>query len=234
MTGRRCTVDVGNSSVGVGCWDGDRLQVIRRAGPGEAAAAIRGEAVAVSVSPSRLAALVAALPPDVAATLRVLRAPPPELGVPELLDSAGADRIANALALAPGPGIAVDAGTAVTVDAVDRRGRFLGGCIAPGPAAAAAGLAGATAQLPRLPGEPVTLALGTETRAAIAAGVWGLAVGGVDRLVDVALAALGEDPVRIVATGSWGAAWAAASRHRGVQVDDDLVHRGIARWAGWT
>jgi len=233
VTARRFTIDVGNSSVGVGIWEGGRLEVRRDASPERAAAGIRGEVVAITVAPPRLAALLAALPPDVAAAVRQLRAPPADLGPAELLQSAGADRVANALALLPGPGIAVDAGTAVTVDVVDARGRYLGGCIAAGPAAAAEGLARATEQLPLIPGEPVELEIGTTTRAAMTAGAWGMAVGGVDRLVELALAALGGAGAPIVATGSWGPAWAAASRHSRVRVDRDLVHRGIARWAGW-
>ena len=233
MSAQRFSIDVGNSSIGVGIWEGGLLTVRRERSPERAAACVKGEAVAISVAPARLAVLLAALPPAAASRIRQLRVPPGDLGVAELLQSAGADRIANALALLPGPGVAVDAGTAVTVDAVDRNGRFLGGCIAPGPAVAAAGLAQSTAQLPQSSGEPASLELGTTTRAALSAGLWGYAVGGVDRLVDLALAALSEQRVRVVATGSWGADWAAASRHPGVVIDPDLVHRGIARWAGW-
>jgi hypothetical protein len=61
-----------------------------------------------------------------------------------------------------------------------------------------------------------------------------MAVGGVDRLVDAALAALPAAPApRLVCTGGWGSGWAADSRHRGVTIDPALVHRGIALWAGW-
>jgi hypothetical protein len=75
-----------------------------------------------------------------------------------------------------------------------------------------------------------------------------MAVGGVDRLVDVALEALGSEDTRLLVTGGWGRAWLAASRHAPVAVsrpgfpageppggsvlwDEALVHRGISRWA---
>jgi type III pantothenate kinase len=234
VTSSRCTVDVGNSSIGVGRWrDGD-VTVERFRDPEHAAARLEGEVAAVSVAPSRLAALLAALPAERAERVLVLSRPPAELGSPDLLSSAGADRIAAVLAARPGPVVVIDAGTAVTVEIVDASGRYRGGFIAPGPAASAAGLATVAAQLPRLRGEPSAITPGTGTETAISAGLWGMAVGGVDRLVESALAALPSVPApRLVCTGGWGAAWAAETRHRGVIVDAELVHRGIARWAGW-
>ncbi|MEA3366750.1 MAG: type III pantothenate kinase, partial [Planctomycetota bacterium] len=63
----------------------------------------------------------------------------------------GTDRLLAALAAyrrAGGACIVVDAGTAVTVDAVDDDGTFLGGAIFPGPDLMARSLAEGTAQLP--------------------------------------------------------------------------------------
>ena len=53
-------------------------------------------------------------------------------------ETIGPDRLANAIAaqhLVGGPIVVVDFGTAVTFDIVDRRGRYVGGIIAPGLAA---------------------------------------------------------------------------------------------------
>jgi len=223
------TVDVGNSSVGVAEWSAGQPLLRRTAEPEQAAALLHGDVAVVSVAPARLARLLAAAP--AAARVRVLAEPPADLGESGLLRSAGSDRIAVALALRPGPAVAVDAGTAVTVELVDAQGRYRGGFIAPGPRAALAGLVAATAQLPALEVGPVPLAPGTGTRAALLAGTWGLALGGVDRLVEEALAALGAGAsVRVVATGGWGEAWQRASRRSGVEYDPALVHRGIARW----
>jgi pantothenate kinase type III len=78
----------------------------------------------------------------------------------------------------------------------------------------------------------VALLPGAETSGAIAAGTWGMAVGGTDRLVEAALATLPEEPSpRLLATGAWGAAWASTSRHPGIEVDTALVHRGMRVWA---
>lgn len=238
MTSGRCTVDVGNSSIGVGRWSDGGFTVERFREPEQAAARLageQGEVAVVSVAPSRLAALLAALPRERAQRVRVLTRAPDDLASEELLSSAGADRIAVVLAARPGPVVVIDAGTAVTVEIVDASGRYVGGFIGAGPAAAASGLAAGAAQLPRLGGQRSLIVPGTRTDAALSAGLWGMAVGGVDRLVDEALAALPGTPhPRLVGTGGWGAAWAADSRHHGVVVDSDLVHRGIARWAGWS
>jgi pantothenate kinase type III len=234
VTSGRTTVDVGNSSISVGRWLDGHVTVERFGDPRQAAARLDGRVAVVSVAPARLAALLEALPPGRAEDVVVLARAPADLGPEELLASAGADRVAVALAARPGPAVVIDAGTAVTVEIVEASGRFAGGFIGPGPSSSSSGLSAVAAQLPRLCGEPVPIVAGTRTSAALAAGVWGMAVGGVDRLVDAALAALPPDPApRLLATGGWGAAWASDTRHRGVLVDRDLVHRGIARWAGW-
>lgn len=64
----------------------------------------------------------------------------------------GMDRVAAAEAawrLSTGPVLVLSAGTALTLDAVDGTGAFLGGLIAPGLRALAAGLATAAPALPR-------------------------------------------------------------------------------------
>lgn len=225
----RFTVDVGNSSVGVCDWGCARPALRRLSEPAEAARVLQGEVAVISVAPRRLELLLATLDPGVSAVH--LAEPPAGLGAAPLLGSAGADRIAVALALQPGPAVAVDAGTAVTVEIVDAAGCYLGGFIAPGPRAALEGLVAATAQLPRLEVGAVPVRPGGETATALRAGTWGLVVGGVDRLVEAALEALGGRDAAVVATGGWGEAWAQASRLPGVRHDPLLVHRGIRRWA---
>ena len=229
MSAPAFTVDVGNSSVGVVRWDGGAPQLVRHAEPQVAAATLAGDVAIISVAPARLERLLATLSRD--CRPRVLEQAPADLGEPRLLESAGADRIAVALALRPGPAVAVDAGTALTVELVDAKGRYLGGYIAPGPAAAAAGLSLAAPRLPRLPGTPVPIQPGAVTQVAMSAGIWGQAVGGVDRLVESALERLGSGSIRVVATGGWAEAWIRDSRLRGVETDPVLVHRGIASWA---
>ncbi len=102
-------------------------------------------------------------------------------------EAVGADRLANAVAAlreSGGPCLIVDAGTAVTVDAVSAEGpAFLGGAILPGMGLAAHSLAKGTALLPNLAvGEPGP-AIGTSTSAAMTSGVVRGLAGAVDRLL---------------------------------------------------
>lgn len=89
----------------------------------------------------------------------------------------GADRLLAALAAwrrCMKACIVVDAGTAVTVDAVSAEGVFLGGAIFPGPEVMARGLAEGTAQLPLVPPDRLFMSgpsIGKNTEAAIRSGV---------------------------------------------------------------
>lgn len=102
-----------------------------------------------------------------AATLQGLALDYPE---PETL---GPDRLANALAAYHrfgAPVIAVDFGTAVTFDVVDRGGRFIGGVIAPGVAALADYLHEKTARLPRVALRATRAVIGRSTLQAMRIG----------------------------------------------------------------
>ncbi len=115
----------------------------------------------------------------------------------------GHDRLcaaAAAHARARGPAVAAGAGTAITVDAVDASGAFLGGAVAPGLRAAAAGLGAAAPRLPApdlAPG-PVPFPGATAAGALRAGHLLGFA-GLVDRLAEEAAraAAAGGDPAAV-------------------------------------
>jgi len=96
----------------------------------------------------------------------------------------GADRwaaVIGAYRHGGGPVCIVDAGTAITVDAVDAKGNHLGGLIAPGPQTMRRALAGATASL-RDGGEGEFALLCRETRSAISSGGWHTAAGFLERI----------------------------------------------------
>ncbi len=99
----------------------------------------------------------------------------------------GADRVANALALAlfyPLPAIAVDCGTAITLELVDENRVFRGGAIAPGRKLMRRALSEGTAQLPEVPLSGVCPSLpGNGTVESIRFGVDCGAVGMVKELI---------------------------------------------------
>jgi type III pantothenate kinase len=117
-------------------------------------------------------------------------------------EAVGADRLVNAVAalhLYGTPCIVVDFGTATTFDAIDRRGTYLGGAIAPGITMAAEALFQRTAQLPRVALNSPKQAIGRSTVESIQSGLIFGYVGLVKELVARFKAELGE--AGVIATG---------------------------------
>jgi type III pantothenate kinase len=86
----------------------------------------------------------------------------------------GADRLAQASAAwrrVRKACVVVSMGTAITVDRVNTRGELVGGLIAPGLLTMAKALHGGTARLPRVPVARRRSPLGRDTREAIQAGI---------------------------------------------------------------
>ncbi len=147
-------------------------------------------------------------------------------------DRVGMDRLLAALAAyrrAGGACIVADAGTAITVDAVDADGTFLGGAIFPGPGLMARSLADGTAQLPAVEigrgivPDPV---IGKNTEEAIRSGIMRALAETVSGLAAAMMGELGGITVPLYVTGGYapsaggegGSAW---------RVVPDLVLEGL-------
>jgi len=141
----------------------------------------------------------------------------------------GADRLANAVAAKEAlgcPVVAIDFGTAITLDVVGAEGGFLGGAIAPGVESGTRGLFNAADLLGPTELKTPTRAIGRNTQEALAAGAIMGAAALVDGLVRRIWTELGmECPV--VATG--GAASQVVSFCETVsEMDEFLTLRGVA------
>jgi type III pantothenate kinase len=113
----------------------------------------------------------------------------------------GADRLAAAIgAQGRGAAIIVSCGTATAFSVLDKRGRFCGGAIAPGPHVLLRALVGATAQLPKTNLQHTSRALARSTQEAIRAGLLLGWQGGVREIVTRLHQELGT-PARIIITG---------------------------------
>jgi type III pantothenate kinase len=138
----------------------------------------RGDVVEVIERPDRL-------------PLRVLVEQPDCVGIDRLLDAVAANsrRRPNA------PAVIIDAGSAVTVDALDTMGAFVGGAILPGLRLMAHTLHDHTALLPLIDVPPAPpRAPGASTPAAMAVGIFWAVVGGVRALTAEYAARLGARP----------------------------------------
>ncbi|MFA4947265.1 MAG: type III pantothenate kinase [Candidatus Krumholzibacteriia bacterium] len=140
----------------------------------------------------------------------------------------GSDRLAAAAGVVAAGGreaIIVDAGTAITVDVLSRKG-FLGGAIFPGTGLLYRALHEGTAALPLVTGRGRAAdPPGRSTRDAIVAGVEGGATGAVKELVALSRRSVSKN------AGLWvtGGGGAGLAKHlgKGARYEPDLVLRGL-------
>ncbi|OGD19013.1 MAG: pantothenate kinase [Candidatus Aminicenantes bacterium RBG_16_63_16] len=131
-------------------------------------------------------------------------------GMPILYENpgeVGADRVVASLAAFEkhgGPCIVVDFGTATTFDSVTAKGEYLGGAIAPGIQISAEALYLRTAKLPRIEVVKPKRAIGKTTVASMQSGIYFGYVGLVNHLIAEIGKELGGRPV-IVVTGGFAA-----------------------------
>lgn len=118
-------------------------------------------------------------------------------------EAVGPDRIANAVAAIAeygAPAIVVDFGTATTVDAVSREGKYIGGAIAPGLEISTDALFSRTARLRPVPLESPSSPIGQDTTASLQSGILYGYAGLVDGLVGRFQTVLGTD-APVIGTG---------------------------------
>ena len=242
-------VDIGNSQMVVGILDGPKIvtqwrltsQATRTAD--EIGLQIRALLSDASILPAMirrmaLASVVPALRPE------FRRFGAEGLGVPTLVidgdtvtgvpldvpdpGSVGPDRIVNVVAarfLHGAPAIVIDLGTATTFDALDERGAYIGGAIAPGIGISAEALFHRGARLARVEIRPPERAIGRTTEEHLQSGIFFGAVGQIDEIVRRMAAEMGGEP-RILATG--GLSGLVAGYSATIQtIDPDLTLHGI-------
>ena len=238
------TLNIGNSSISAAIVIRDRIAQ-RWSAPTHPAAvrSFRAWLLKIPATPRR-AAFACVVPRLRTSFVRVLREfsdpTPLELNCRHLLgltlaypqpETLGTDRLAalaGAHARVSPPFILMDAGTALTFNAVTRRG-FIGGAIAPGPGMFLDYLAGRTAQLPRLSHDAARLSpVGRGTVESMRIG----AHAGFEGMVHGILSHLRRTPAlrgaQLVVTGGGAAAVARALVNERVVIIKDLVHLGLA------
>lgn len=242
-------IDIGNTNIVAGVFDGDllvahwRLETVRRRMADEYAVLLDSLFRLSHLDPSRIGgAIICSVVPSVQETLcqtvRMYWAVEPlvvslclDLGIEvsyQPQDAVGADRLANAVATIHrygAPAIVVDFGTATTLDAIDRDGTYIGGAIAPGLKISEEALYSHTARLPRVPLEPPDAAVGTSTATSLQSGILYGYAGLVDGLVERFRREVGED-AHVIATG--GLAEAVVPHSSTVErTDVDLTLAGL-------
>jgi type III pantothenate kinase len=198
-----CVINIGNTRVQTGLWRDGRIQDFRQLAHGE---------FDLDSLPDTLPLAVATVVPE--ARARFGGRPVFWLGCTvktgldlSLIDTAtfGADRLANAIALAhlaALPGICIDCGTAITFEVVDAHRILRGGAIAPGRRLLRRSLHEHTAQLPTIPETDASPpGIGTNTVEAIRCGVDRGALGTVREILAGIRQEIGVPECPVVVTG---------------------------------
>jgi type III pantothenate kinase len=205
-------IDIGNTNIVLGVFDGDNLHVswrlltLRERTADEVGLMVTGLFAHERIDPKSITAVVmgSVVPPLTPIMLGMARRyfgrdallvdPTSNAGMPILYKNpaeVGADRIANSIAAYETYGqtlglplIIADLGTATTFDAVTSHGEYLGGVICPGPQIAAEALFQRAARLPRVDVRKPQTVIGSTTVGAIESGLFYGYLGMVEGLVE--------------------------------------------------
>jgi type III pantothenate kinase len=242
-------VDVGNTNIVYGLFDGERLvhqfrvESVRGRTADEYAVQLLALLAMKGVAPSSVdAAIVASVVPSLTDPMSALikRAfgheplvvgPGIRTGMAILIENpreVGADRIADAVAgydKAKGGVVVVDFGTSTNFDCVTPKGEYLGGVLAPGLQISADALFTRAAKLSRVEITLPPRVVGKNTVHAMQSGIVYGYVGLVDGLVERIVAELGF-PCAVIATGGLASLIAPLSKTIR-EVDDHLTLAGL-------
>ena len=242
-------IDVGNSNITLGVFDGSRLRTrwrlrtIHEQTQDEWGILFRNLFAMDSLDFSRIdgvivASVVPPLDPTLAAMAeRYFHQHPKfvtsatDTGLTVLYDNprdVGADRIVNGVAAFHkygGPCVVVDLGTAITFDVVSAKAEYLGGIICAGIGISIDALVTRTAKLPKVDFRAPDKLIATNTAGSIQSGLYYGSVGAIDGVLERLVAELGPG-VKTVATGGHAQLITQDSRYLKT-VDQDLTLEGL-------
>lgn len=242
-------VDVGNSNIVIGLFEGERLLSAHRAATDRAAtdfqyAVLLKNALAAShaapedIRGGIISSVVPSLVPVLTKALDLLTGVRPiivgtglKTGLEIVTDApaaVGADRIVDAVAartLYGAPVVTVDMGTANTVSVVDGSGRFLGGIIMAGLRLSMEALTRSASLLPQVSFEPPRHVIGRSTAESMKSGLILGAASTLDGILDRIESELGV-PCPAVATGGLAPTVIPYCKHSLIH-DPDLLLRGL-------
>ena len=242
-------LDVGNSNVTIGAFEGEalagrwRLRTIQEQTADEWGILIRNLFTLSKLDLSAVdGVVISSVVPAVDQPLEAMadryfhRKPmfvnhSTDLGITVRYDNpreVGADRLVNAVAgfcKYGGPCVVVDLGTTINFDIVSKTREFLGGVICPGIGMSISGLFAKTARLPMVDFREPEKLIGSNTVGSITSGLYYGFVGMIDGIVERLAGELGPE-TKAVATGGQGQLIVRASRFVKIY-DEDLTLHGL-------
>lgn len=248
-------IDVGNTNIVLGVFDGERLAeswrlvTMRERTADELGILVTHLFARSRIDLSRVQGIIlSSVVPPLTGTLEEMCKryfgkrpltvdPTSNTGMPVLYQPAsdvGADRVVNAVAAyetfgrqTASPIIVVDFGTATTFDAISKRGEYLGGVICPGIGISADALFQRAARLPRVDVRKPPAVIGQTTVTSMQSGLFFGYVAMVDGIVTRIRAEL-EDGSRAICIATGGMADVLAGETTTIQrVEPDLTLQGL-------
>lgn len=242
-------LDVGNTNITVGAWEGAtlvkrwRLRTVRDQTADEWGILVRNLFDFASLDQSKVNGLIIAsvVPPLDSSLARMSKGyfeldalfvtNETDTGIAIRYDNpreVGADRIVNAVAAFAkygGPVIVVDLGTAITFDIVSAQAEYLGGVICPGIGISVEALVTRAARLPQVDFRDPGSVIGKTTVTSMQSGLYYGAIGMIDAIAERLLKELGSE-TKVIATGGQASMIVNDSRYLRI-VDEDITLDGL-------
>lgn len=242
-------VDIGNSNVVVGCFEGENILFVERLSTNRHSTALEYAVLIKTVLELNGCAgavfeggIVSSVVPAVTNMVKhaiekitgrqpLVVGPGLKTGLKIRLDNPaqlGSDRVADAVAAThyyPCPLVTIDMGTATTISVVDKEKNFIGGLIMPGLRISMDALSGRTSQLPQISLESPKKAIGRNTVDCMRSGLILGTASTIDGLLERIEAELGY-PCTVISTG--GLAHIVTPHcKRPIICDDQLLLKGM-------
>ena len=242
-------LDVGNTNIVLGCFDGDkilfreRVSTDRLATDLEYATRIRMALDMYGIDRREITdAIISSVVPTVTNTLRqavekytgctpMTVGPGIRTGLSIVIDNPaqlGSDLVVDAVAGIheyPLPLIIIDMGTATTFSIIDEKARYRGGVIMTGMAVSTEALVSRTSQLPRIAYEAPKHVIGTNTIDCMKSGIMYATASALDGMIERIEEELGA-ACTVVATGGLAGLVTPLCK-REILMDDDLLLKGL-------
>ena len=243
-------IDIGNTNIVFGCFDGDRILFRERAATSQRSTPLEYASVILTafslygIDKSQITgAMISSVVPTVTATMKaaveklsgitpMIVGPGIKTGLSILIDNPaqlGSDLVVAAAAGIreyPVPQIIIDLGTATTMSVIDSKKNYIGGVIMTGMAVSSDALTGKTAQLPRIAFEKPKKVIGTNTVDCMKSGIMYSTAGAIDEIIKRMEDELGER-CTVIATGGLSPLIVPICR-RDIILDEDLLLKGLA------
>ncbi len=242
-------VDIGNSNIVLGCFEGNEILFIERLSTNQYYTALEYTVMIKNILELNdlkdrdfEGGIISSVVPSVTHTVQqaMLRltgrpvmvvGPGLKNGLKIRLDNPaqlGSDRVADAVAAVndyPCPLIIIDMGTATTISVIDGDKNFLGGMIIPGLRVSLDSLTMRTSQLPKISLDPPKKVIGSNTIDCMKSGIIYSTASSIDGVIERIEEELGEE-CTVISTGGLARAIIPYCRHE-IVIDDQLLLKGL-------